>query len=322
MSQTAILIIQVLAFLAVILAIEGAYLLMRSSNRRERAVNRRMKMAAERGESVLNPDLFRKKIEGGSLSALLSGALPSLGALAWRSALGVTTGQVLAIMGGAALLFVLLFTGPLGLGLLPGAFAGVIFGGGLPIAILNFAAGRRQRKFGEQLPVAIDIMVRGLQAGHPAPVAMEMVARELEDPIGSEFGLALDEMNYGLERSVALRNIAHRFPLPEFRFFVSSVEMQKETGGNLAEILGNLSKVIRERSTMRKKIWAMSAEGRMTCFIVGGLPFVVTAAIFAINKEFFLDVAPDPMFLPMIGMGFILWVIGIVWIWKMVNFKF
>ncbi|NJR42322.1 MAG: hypothetical protein HC767_06350, partial [Akkermansiaceae bacterium] len=91
------------------------------------------------------------------------------------------------------------------------------------------------------------------QAGHPVPVAIEMVAREVEDPIGSEFGHALDEMNYGQDRSTALRGIADRYTSPEFLFLVSSIEMQKETGGNLAEILSNLSKVIRERAMMRKK---------------------------------------------------------------------
>jgi len=322
MASTATLAIQVLAFIAVILAIEGGYLLLRSSNRRERAVNRRMKIAAARGERVLNPALFRSAAQGGPLSSLVAQALPALGALAWRSALGVSAVQALLLMFGGAVLGALMFSGPLNFGLFPGALLGALVGGGAPLMVMKVAADNRQKKFSEQLPTAIDIMVRGLQAGHPAPVAMEMVARELEDPIGSEFGLALDEMNYGLERAAAMRNISERFPSPEFKFFVSSVEMQKETGGNLAEILSNLSKVIRERATMRKKIWAMSAEGRMTCFVVGGLPFLVSLAIFSLSPDFFTDVADDPMFFPMIGAGFVLWVIGVAWIWRMVNFKF
>ncbi len=322
MNLTAVQIVQAIAFIAVILAVEGIFLLFRSTGRRAKAVNRRMGIAAARNERVLNPELFRKQVEGGAFSSLLSGALPGFNRLVWRSAVSLTPAQYFAMMSAiaavVALLAVSAFRAPM---LSVATFAGV-FGFWAPYLALKILAGQREKKFGEQLPTSIDIMVRGLQAGHPVPVAIEMVAREIEDPIGSEFGHALDEMNYGLERGVALRNISTRFASPEFRFLVSSIEMQKETGGNLAEILSNLSKVIRERSTMRKKISAMSAEGRMTCFIVGGLPFALVLAISALNPAFFTDVIGDKLFWPMIGAGFVMWVIGIMWIWRMVNFKF
>lgn len=322
MNVTVVQIVQAIAFIAVILAVEGLYLFIRSGDRREKAANRRMEIAAARNERVLNPELFRKEIEGGPLSALLSSFAPGLNRLVWKSAVKTTPAQLLTIMG---LGFFLVFSAALAVFRAPMISAVLLAGAvgvGFPLLFLKIRADSRQKKFNDQMPTAIDIMVRGLQAGHPVPVAIEMVAREIEDPIGSEFGHALDEMNYGQDRGVALRNIAQRFSSPEFQFLVSSIEMQKETGGNLAEILNNLSKVIRERAMMRKKITAMSAEGRISCFVVGGLPFALVLVIMALNPSFFVDVAPDPLFWPMIGAGFVLWFFGITWIWRMVNFKF
>ncbi|NWG91256.1 MAG: type II secretion system F family protein [Parvularculaceae bacterium] len=322
MNLTIVPIVQAIAFIAVILAVEGLYLFLRSNDRRERAVNRRMKIAAERNERVLNPELFRKAVEGGRLSALVSGVLPGFKRLVRLSAVAMTPAQYFAMMIGVTVAMLLLSIVALRAPALSGIIIAGVFGFALPYLILKILAGRREKKFNDQLPTSIDIMVRGLQAGHPVPVAIEMVAREIEDPIGSEFGHALDEMNYGQDRGAALRSISTRFKSPEYRFLVSSIEMQKETGGNLAEILSNLSKVIRERSTMRKKIVAMSAEGRITCFVVGGLPFALVLVIMALNPSFFTDVVEDVLFWPMIGGGFILWAIGITWIWRMVNFKF
>lgn len=321
MTPSLTLILQALAFVSVILAVEGLYLLLRSANRRERAVNRRMQIAAARRERVLDPELFRKEVEGGSVSGVVSRIIPGFNQLVRRSAVRATPAQlvgVMAIIGVVAflcmaLVFKMTATGAASIAAALG-FAG-------PYLYLSMAASARVKKFNEQLPVAIDIMVRGLQVGHPVPVAIEMVAREVPDPIGSEFGAALDEMNYGKDRGAALAEIATRFPSSEYRFLVSAIDMQKETGGNLAEILTNLSRVIRERANMRKKIAAVSAEGKITCYVVGGLPFAVSIAILILNPAFFLDVANDPLFLPMIGGGFVSWALGVTWIWRMVNFK-
>lgn len=322
MSVTLIQLVQAVAFIAVILAVEGLYLFIRSTDRREKAANRRMAIAAARNERVLNPELFRKQVEGGFLSSLIGDVIPGFTRLIWRAAIRLKPAEFFMIMCAIAAATGLLIAGVMRAPLLFSLVVSGLLGFAVPCFVLNALAERREKRFADQLPMAIDIMVRGLQAGHPVPVAIEMVAREVEDPIGSEFGHALDEMNYGLDRGVAMRNISTRFANPEFRFLVSSIEMQKETGGNLAEILSNLSKVIRERATMRKKIVAISAEGRITCFVVGGLPFLLVLAIMGLNPAFFMEVVDDKLFWPMIGGGFVLWVLGISWIWRMVNFKF
>ena len=129
---------------------------------------------------------------------------------------------------------------------------------------LNFRATRTRKKMEEQFPVALDVFVRGLRAGHPIAAALELLTVEMPDPIGTQFGLAVDEVTYGAELRDALQSMAERWDLEDMRMFVVSLSVQSETGGNLAEILENLSHVIRERHGMMMKVRALSSEGRMT----------------------------------------------------------
>ena len=320
--MTVTMVIQIVVFFSVIFAVEGVYLFTRSVNPQEKAANRRMKLLAESAGRSLNPELFRKQIAGGFLSQMISTAVPGLKKIVWRSGLGIAPSQLVAIMMIASLVLyfgsILLFRDSGVVALIRSFAIGII----VPFLFVNIKASGRQKKFNEQLPNAIDIMVRGLQAGHPTPVAIEMVARELQDPIGTEFGIAIDEINYGRDRGAAMREISERYTSPEFQFLTATLEVQRETGGNLAEILDVLSNVIRERATMRKKVFAISSEGRMSCFVVGGLPFAMIAVLSFLNPGYFTEVQDDPMFIFAIGGAFVLWAIGITWIWRMVNFKF
>jgi tight adherence protein B len=150
---------------------------------------------------------------------------------------------------------------------------------------------------------------------------MNLVAREMADPIGSQFGTALDEINLGRDRAVALRDVAARFPSPEFLFFIAAIEMQREAGGNLVGILDNLIKIIRERSNMKKKAFAVSAEGRLTAVIVGALPFLLLAYLLVFNPDFIMGSVDDPMFWPLMIGAFLNWGVGMVMIAKLVNIK-
>ena len=125
---------------------------------------------------------------------------------------------------------------------------------GVPLLIISFLAQRRRKKMQEQFPVALDVFVRSLRSGHPIAGALELLTEEMEDPIGSEFGLATDEVAYGADLTDALNDIAERWDLDDIRMFVVSLSVQNETGGNLAEILDNLSKVIRERASLFLKV--------------------------------------------------------------------
>ncbi len=138
----------------------------------------------------------------------------------------------------------------------------------LPLMVLNFKATRTRKKMQEQFPVALDVFVRGLRAGHPIAAALDLLTVEMPDPIGSQFGIAVDEVTYGAELRDALQSMAERWDLDDMRMFVVSLSVQSETGGNLAEILENLSQVIRERHSMMMKVRALSSEGRMTAMML------------------------------------------------------
>ncbi|MHA6334650.1 type II secretion system F family protein [Qipengyuania sp. CAU 1752] len=192
---------------------------------------------------------------------------------------------------------------------------------GLPLLIISFLAQRRRKKMQSQFPVALDIFVRALRSGHPIASAIDLLTREMEDPIGSEFGLLADEISYGAELTEALEDLADRWDLEDIRMFVVSLSVQNETGGNLAEILDNLSNVIRERASLYLKVRALSSEGRMTGWLLSALPVIAFVSLFSMNPGFYLDVASDPIFY--IGFpGLIIWYfVGVFIIRKLINLK-
>jgi tight adherence protein B len=197
----------------------------------------------------------------------------------------------------------------------------LLLGAVLPLVVLNFKAARTRKKMEEQFPVALDVFVRGLKAGHPIAAALELLTVEMPDPIGSQFGLAVDEVTYGAELRDALQEMAERWDSDDMRMFVVSLSIQNETGGNLAEILENLSRVVRERHAMYMKVRALSSEGRMTGWMLSILPIFSFVLLFIMSPRFFLDVANDPWFVP----GFVLiginYVIGVLIIRKMIDLK-
>ena len=314
-------IILALVFVSIVMAVEGIFYFLRGSDARELAANRRMKVAQKRDTSVMNPTIMREEVMGGVISRGIFSLVPVLENLFWVANVSIKPAVAVA---GVLVFAGLIFTGLVMFVTMPvpiaAGFAGMV-GIALPFLVLKSAADGQRKKFSEQLPTAINLISRGLQAGHPVPVAFELVAKEMEDPLGGQFGRVLDEINFGRDRDVALRDVARKFPDPDFKFFLAAIEMQRETGGNLVEILDNLSKIIRERANMRKKAWAISSEGRMTMMIVGALPYLLLAYFLLTNPSFILDAVDHSMFWPLMGGAQALWVIGIIWIWNMIHIK-
>ena len=181
--------------------------------------------------------------------------------------------------------------------------------------------GRRRKKFSAQFPDAIDIITRSLRAGHPVPVAIGMVGREMTDPIGSEFGMVTDEVTYGADLETAIRSLFYRVGSDDLPLFVTAVAIQGTTGGNLGEILENLSRVIRERFKMRRKIKALASEGRASALILSSLPFGIFGVIFFLVPDFYGSVWGEPL----TKIGLLLagcWMgVGNFIMYRMVNFK-
>ncbi len=194
-------------------------------------------------------------------------------------------------------------------------------GMGVPIVYLNLRAAKRIKAFDKQFPVALDIFVRGLRAGHPVSSALDLLTSEMADPCGSEFGIVIDEVNYGLDLREALTNLSHRIGSQDVQMFVVCVAIQNETGGNLAEILEGLTKVIRERASMVMKVKALASEGKMTGTMLSILPVFTFSVVFSSSPEFYLDVSDDPWFMPgLVGLLGV-YAMGVMTIRKMVDLK-
>jgi tight adherence protein B len=160
----------------------------------------------------------------------------------------------------------------------------------LPYVTLRFMRSRRQSRFGTQFPDALDVIVRSLRAGHPVPVAVAMVAREMPDPVGTEFGIVSDEITYGADLETAMRNLYFRVGQEDLPLFVTAVAIQSSTGGKLSELLENLSTVIRQRFKMRRKVRALAAEGRFSAMLLSAVPIVLFLVLRMIAPDFYASV--------------------------------
>lgn len=191
----------------------------------------------------------------------------------------------------------------------------------LPNLIVSRIALNRRKKIEQQFPVALDVFVRALRSGHPVSSAIDLLTREMEDPIGTEFGIVSDEVSYGSDLVTALTHMAERWDLDDMKMFVVSLSVQMQTGGNLAEILDNISKVIRDRHQMFLKVRALSSEGRMTGWMLTVLPVGAFLLIFIGSPSFYLDVADDPIFIYGSITLAVLYLTGIYTIRRMIDLK-
>jgi tight adherence protein B len=244
-----------------------------------------------------------------------------LNRLVMQSGVSINAKTLVKLMfGGAVAIFAASYVLERGL-VLSGALA-LVIGFALPFQFLRIARSRRIKRFESQLPDGIDAMVRSLRAGHPIPVALSTVARETPDPVGSEFGMAFDEVTYGLDVETAMANMRARVGEADLALLVVAVSVQSKTGGNLAEILASLSKILRERFRMHRKVRALSAEARFSAMAMSVLPFIVGGAVFLTAPTFYTDVSDDPYFMPVLIFAALLLVAGDYVMYRMVRFRF
>ncbi len=298
---------------------EGAYLLAYNKASYRKNINRRLKVMDTKTdrESVL---VQLRRERGLTASGDYRLPLVKFNQLLLQS--GVKLGlsklaMIAGLLAAGGVTFGFIFDGNPIHALFFGAFAGVA----LPILGLKFRRGTRQKKFATQFPDAIDIITRSLRAGHPVPVAIGMVGREMPDPVGTEFGIVTDEITYGADLETAMRSLFYRVGSDDLPLFVTAVAIQGSTGGNLGEILANLSRVIRERFKMRRKIKSLASEGRASALILSSLPFGMFAIIYFLVPNFYGDVWHEP--LTKIGLTLAgCWMgIGNFIMYRMVNFK-
>jgi tight adherence protein B len=192
----------------------------------------------------------------------------------------------------------------------------------LPYLYVNRKRTVRLRTFEEQFPEAIDLVSRALRAGHALTTGLGMVPDEIPPPVGEEFRRLYDEQNFGMSLPEAMRAMARRVPVLDARFFVTAVLTQRETGGNLSEVLDRLAGVIRERFKVKRQVRAVSAHGRITGVVLGFLPPVVASLIFIVSPEHIRLLVDDPLGLYMLAGGAVLQVVGVLIIRKIVDVEY
>ena len=304
-------------FLATALAAQGAVLAYLERRSRRDAIRRRMRAAEQAVEAHdHHASLRRRPDDAERRTVVRPGITERLARLAQQGGLAVTGRWIVAIMAGLSFA---VFLGAIGIwpsfaalggadltaGDVVGLGIALITAGGVgvgaPLAYLLRRRSRRLTRIAVQLPEALDIMVRSLRAGHPVASALAMVSRDLAGPLATEFKTVVDEMTYGLDLRQALSNLGRRVDLDDLRYVVVSVNLQHETGGNLAEILEGLATVVRARFRLARKIRSLSAEARLSAKILAVLPLLFGGLVFAANPSMYLEAARDPLFLPVLA---------------------
>jgi tight adherence protein B len=302
-----------------IMIAEAVFLLYAGKKDRRAAINRRMKLQEKKisQEEVLIQLRKERGLEGGA--SLFS--FDRFRALRTQSGLVMPLPRFLTITSGIAVAIALVgvwYGLPLLYALMkiPGLAATI------PVMVLRFLRGRRHKLFGIQLPESLELITRSLKAGHPVPVAISMVAREMPDPIGTEFGVVADEVTYGSDLVSALHSMYSRVGHEDLPLFVTAVSIQNTSGGNLREILDGLATVIRERGKLRRKVKAISTEGRMSAYILTAVPALLMVGIMVLMPRFYQEVWDEPMTWYLLGASITWLMIGNAMMFKMSNFRF
>jgi len=318
-------------FAAVFLLIQTSATSYAKSRTYKGAINERLRMigSGQDREAVIGKLMKNRPGSGGNLPPFLAGIEEDFEKMVFAARIPFTVGQLTIAMGlGLVVIFLVLLLSVAAFG--SGVGFGTVFIIGLvsiclaiviPLLVISRMAQSQRKKMEHQFPIALDIFVRALRSGHPISSAIDLLTKEMEDPIGSEFGLISDEVSYGADLVGALENMAERWELEDMKMFVVSLSVQSQTGGNLAEILDNISKVIRDRHQMFMKVKALSSEGRMTGWMLTVLPVFAFVSIFLATPQYYLAIAEDPIFIYGAVSLVIMYILGVYIIRRLVDLK-
>ncbi|MEI5996894.1 type II secretion system F family protein [Paraburkholderia bengalensis] len=313
----------ILVFFSIILLIEATYLWWQSkhSSQAKRLENRiRMMSAGGHGNDEAMSILKQRELSTSPLLTRLLLWVPRIQVVdRWlvQSGLDWSVGKLLTYTVLPPLV-VWIAGSVIYVPLLPLLAAIVIAGMIAPFGVQR-AKAKRMKQIEQQLPEVADMISRSLRAGHSFSTALGMVGDEMPEPIGSEFRTTFGEINFGVSLNDALGGLANRIPISDLRYFVIAVLIQRESGGNLAEILGNISQIIRARLALLGKVRVLSAEGRLSAVVLGALPFVVAFVISIINPGFLQILWTDPAGIKLVGAALVMMVFGMIWMRKVIH---
>ena len=313
----------VLGFLAVVLFLEGLYLAWNTYKGPEaRRIERRLQ-AMSAGGSYKAASLVKQRLlaktKGMERLLLKVPRIHQLDRLLVQAGLGLSVASfisvtLLAIVCGLVLAWLVNF--PSLVVIVVGLAAGFI-----PLLYAQAAKHKRMQVIEQQLPDALDFMARAMLAGHAFPSALQMVGTEMPEPIAAEFRIVFDEINYGISTQEALGNLAIRVPSTDLRYFVIAVLIQRETGGNLAELLGNISNLVRARLKLLGTVRVLSAEGKMSGWVLTLLPFALGTVLQIVNPNFLSVLWTDPLGIKMAGFALTMMLFGIVVMWRITKIR-
>ena len=310
--------ISVLLFIAVALATQGLYWIAWRSRRAQGSIRRRLALSRE--GAVLPGALNALRDERG-LAEFENPRLRRYNDFLAQTGLRLDRNLLLISMFALnGLLFIVL-------GLVFGHgtwtfLSAMVLAAALIVLFFKIVRQRRIGRFAELLPDSIDVIVRGLRAGYPLPAALDLVGQEMPEPVGTEFRLTSDEISFGQDIRTAIDNLYRRVGQDDLLFLIMAVNVQSQTGGNLAEILSGLSRLLRNRAKVNMKVRALSADGRMSAVVLSLIPFILFGLISFISPSYFGEVRDHPLIVPALIYAVISLGLGNIVMYRMVNFKF
>lgn len=321
----AFLVMSVLVFIAVLLLLEGGYLLWKTYKGPDaRKIETRIRAISASLDKSQQTQLLKQRMlsEVPVLERLLLGISRAhrLDRFIQQSGLGWSVSKLLLSCAalGALALMLMLYAAHQSV-LLSGVVSVVL--AAVPFLYVSRKRSQRLRKFETQLPEALDLITRALRSGHAFSSALQMVGDEMTEPVAGEFRIVHDEVNFGIELQQALTNLSVRVPLTDLRYFIVSVLIQRESGGNLTEVLGNLSRLIRERLKLMSKVRVLSSEGRLSAWILGIMPFALAGVMAIANPEFMTPLWNDPIGISIIQYMLILMAFGVLILRKIIKIR-
>jgi tight adherence protein B len=310
-------IIFIIIFCAVLLAVQGGYWFFAERKRVRGAVNRRLLLAKQIGSAQ---EVFEELKRERGLTGIDIKQLAGINKFVLQTGLSVDAKWFIFVAFALGLVFFLLIGLAFGYGFSSFILSAICAALSM-VLYLALARRKRIRRFSEQLPDSIDVIVRGVRSGYPFTVALGLVAKEMADPIGTEVGMTSDEISFGSDVGTALDNLFYRVGHEDLLYLTMALKVQTQTGGNLAEILSRLARLLRERAMLRLKVRSISAEGRLSAVFLSAMPFVIFAVITLLNRDYYGGVRDHPLIMPAVVIGLTLLVVGNVIIYRMVNFK-
>lgn len=311
-------VIYALVFGAAMLGIQAGYYFFVRGRKTQQVINRRLVLSAQGASATAVLDTLRNERK---FSNTANPFLQTLSRFWTQTGLRFDANTFVLSCVALVVVYFIIFGSILGFGVFGGLLA-LLAAAGSVILFLSHKRNQRIARFSAQFPDAVDVIVRGVKVGYPFSSAIALVAKEMADPIGTEFGMTADEISFGLDVKTALENLYLRVGQEDLLFLVIAMTIQLQTGGKLADLLSRLARTVRLRATLRLKVRTLTAEGRLSGIFLSATPFILIVIIRLLSPDYFSGLTQSAMFVPATALGLAMLLIGNFIMYRMINFKY